>query len=118
MEASIQKQRKALKHSIQHYVAADEQTSMMRTAAKRIHLARNLTERKNRLKKLAKRQASKIYQDPDQRSYQEEENPPLAEEYSQKNYSERPHWAEYRHDSGIINESDSVNNSQIPIHLE
>lgn len=93
---------------------------MMRTAAKRIYLARNLTERKNRLKKLAKRHnANKMmHQEPDQMSYQEEENPPLAEEYSQKNYSERPHWAEYRHDSGIINESDSVNNSQIPIHLE
>ncbi len=54
----------------------------------------------------------------DQMSYQEEENPPLAEEYSLKNYSERPHWAEYRHDSGIANENDSVNNCQIPIHLE
>ena len=66
---------------------------MMRTAAKRVNLARNLTERKNRLKKIAKRNAAEHAQhihETDQMSYQAAENPPLAEEYSMKNFSERP----------------------------
>ena len=45
MESSIQRQRKALKHSIQHYVAADEREAIMKKAAMKINLTRNLTER-------------------------------------------------------------------------
>ena len=55
MEMSIQRQRKALKHSIQHYVAAEERDNVLRSAAARISLTRNLTERKIRNRKINKK---------------------------------------------------------------
>ena len=98
MEQSIQRQRKALKYSIQQYVATDEKTALIREQAKRISLARNLTERKNRNRKLknSKTNASNlmmsgmpVHDQQEQMSQVHESMPPLTE-LSVKNYSELP----------------------------
>lgn len=50
MEQSIQKQRKALKQSIQQYVAADERHMTLRYTRRNTTMARHMTERKQRRK--------------------------------------------------------------------
>ena len=50
MEQSIQKQRKALKQSIQQYVATEDQQIQLRNPRRNALMARHLTERKIRRK--------------------------------------------------------------------
>ena len=50
MEQSIQKQRKALKQSIQQYVATDDRHMSLRVTRRNNSISRHMTERKPRRK--------------------------------------------------------------------
>ena len=121
MEQSIQRQRKALKYSIQQYVATDEKTALIREQAKRISLARNLTERKNRNRKLknSKTNASNlmmsgmpVHDQQEQMSQVHESMPPLTE-LSVKNYSELPQWKDPAPSQSAMMHNENDDNSMI-----